>query len=80
MSPENTDLLFTISASLSLLVLFVTAALVLPWTEEELDEVEVALRCIAGQKPALASSIESVPSTSATGFPPRSRRSGSERT
>ena len=48
MSPENTDLLFTISASLSLLVLFVTAALVLPWTEEELDEVEVALRRIAG--------------------------------
>ena len=79
MSPENTDLLFTISASLALLVLFVTAALVLPWTEEELDEVEVALRRIAGQKPALATSMESVPSTRTKGFVPRSGRSGSER-
>ena len=40
MAPQNIDLLFTIAASLSLLVLFITAALVLPWTEEELDEVE----------------------------------------
>ena len=79
MSPENTDLLFTISASLSLLVLFVTAALVLPWTEEELDEVEVALRRIAGQKPALSASIESVPSSSRSGYSPRPRCSGSER-
>ena len=50
MAPQTIDLLFTIAASLSLLVLFVTAALVLPWTEEELDEVESALRHISGRR------------------------------
>ena len=50
MGPQTIDLLFTIAASLSLLVLFITAALVLPWTEEELDEVELALRHISGRR------------------------------
>ena len=44
MGPETTDLLFTIAASFALIVLLVSAALVLPWTEEELDETEKALR------------------------------------
>ena len=50
MAPQTIDLLFTIAASLSLLVLFVTAALVLPWTDDELDEVEAALRHISGRR------------------------------
>jgi hypothetical protein len=60
MAPETTDLLFTIAASLSLIVLFVSAALVLPWTEEELDEVENAFRHIVGKGPRCALSGKSV--------------------
>jgi len=60
MAPETTDLLFTVAASLSLIVLFVSAVLVLPWTEEELDEVEAAFRHVVGQKPTVARSGKSV--------------------
>ena len=80
MSPESTDLLFTIAASLSLLVLFLTAAFVLPWTEEELDEVEVALRHLVGQRTALTASGESVPSPLPGASVSRAGRSGIERT
>ena len=41
MAPQTIDLLFTIAASLSLLVLFVTAALVLPWTDDELELIDL---------------------------------------
>ena len=61
MAPQTIDLLFTIAASLSLLVLFVTAALVLPWTDEELDEVEAALRHIGGRRPTALVGGESRP-------------------
>jgi hypothetical protein len=60
MSPQNTDLIFTIAASLSLIVLFVSAALVLPWTEDELDEVEDAFRTLLGRPQSAIPSTTSV--------------------
>lgn len=60
MSPQNLDLLFTIAASFSLIVLFVSAALILPWTEDELDEVENAFRYIVGRPQPVTPSTTSV--------------------
>lgn len=60
MSPQTSDLLFTIAASFSLIVLFVSAALILPWTEEELDEVESAFGYIVGRPQPVTSSSTSV--------------------
>ena len=45
--PALQELLFTVAASTSLVVLFLGAAAVLPWTEQELDEVEEAFRSVA---------------------------------
>ena len=59
MSPQTSDLLFTIAASFSLIVLFVSAALILPWTEEELDEVESAFGYIVGRPQPVTSSSTS---------------------
>ncbi len=42
MDPALIELLFTIAACLSLGMLLVAAAAVLPWREEELDEVGVS--------------------------------------
>ncbi len=40
------ELLFTITACAALLVLFMASVAVLPWTEQELDEVELSLRAL----------------------------------
>ena len=79
MAPQTIDLLFTIAASLSLLVLFVTAALVLPWTEEELDEVEVALRHLSGRRSAVGVSGEPSPIKLPRALAPKAIRSAVER-
>jgi hypothetical protein len=42
------DLLFTLAASFSLLILWAASAAILPWTEAELDQVQDDLRVIAG--------------------------------
>ncbi len=52
MSTALFDLMFTTAACLSLGMLFVAAAAVLPWREEELDEVSDALSCLAGRASA----------------------------
>jgi len=41
------ELLFTIASCGSLLVLLAASAAILPWTEQELDEVEHSLRAMA---------------------------------
>ncbi len=38
--PLTVDLLFTLAACFSLLILWAASAVVLPWTEAELDEVQ----------------------------------------
>ncbi len=60
MSPQTSDLIFTVAASLSLIVLFVSAALVLPWTEDELDEVENAFRTLLARPQPATPSTTSV--------------------
>jgi hypothetical protein len=59
-SPQTSDLIFTVAASLSLIVLFVSAVLVLPWTEDELDEVENAFRTLVARPQAAIPSTTSV--------------------
>ncbi|GEM_PF-3441534 len=49
MSTPLMDLLFTTAACMSLGMLLVAAAAVLPWREEELDEVSDALGRLAGR-------------------------------
>lgn len=41
------ELLFTIASCASLLVLLLASAAILPWNEQELDEVEQSLRALA---------------------------------
>ncbi|MEC7242762.1 MAG: hypothetical protein VXW32_16130 [Myxococcota bacterium] len=79
MAPQTIDLLFTIAASLSLLVLFITAALVLPWTEEELDEVESALRHISGRRSSAIVVGKSSPAKLPGALLSRARGTGVER-
>jgi len=59
-SPQTSDLIFTVAASLSLIVLFVSPALVLPWTEDELDEVETAFRTLLARPQSASPSTTSV--------------------
>ena len=79
MAPQTIDLLFTIAASLSLLVLFVTAVLVLPWTEEELDEVESALRHISGRRPTAVAGGKPSPAKFSGALLSRASGTGTER-
>jgi len=51
------ELLFTIVSCVSLFVLLLASAAILPWTEDELDEVERSIRTLAATvlaEPALA--------------------------
>jgi hypothetical protein len=52
MSTALIDFMFTTAACMSLGMLFVAAVAVLPWREEELDEVSDALGQLAGRATA----------------------------
>ena len=52
MSTALIDLMFTTAACMSLGMLFVAAAAVLPWREDELNEVSDAFGCLAGRATA----------------------------
>ncbi|MEE2752285.1 MAG: hypothetical protein VX519_12705 [Myxococcota bacterium] len=54
------ELLFTVASCGALLVLLLASAAILPWTEQELDEVEHGLRALAATvlaEPSLAEPI-----------------------
>lgn len=65
LSPEVLQIVVSSGASLVLILLFVVSAAVLPWKEEELDEVEEALSVVASQARRAASRAVSSPVESA---------------